>query len=107
MKYTLCFLPEVEEDVISGYVWYESKSLGLGEEFLRIFYACAEEIPRNPFLYPKIHNEFRRRMLRRFPYAIYFMIKDDEIIVLGLFHCARDPRTIRMKLRDREEPERP
>ena len=103
MTYTLRFLPEVEQDAIGGYVWYESKSPGLGEEFLRIFYACAGDIPKNPLLYPKVHGEFRRRLLRRFPYAIYFVIKDDQVIVFGLFHCARDPRTIRMKLRGREE----
>jgi len=103
MTYTLHFLPEVEEDVISGYIWYESKSPGLGEEFLRIFYACAGEIPKNPLLYPKVHGEFRRRLLRRFPYAIYFVIKDDQIIVFGIFHCARDPRTIRIKLRNRDK----
>lgn len=107
MTYTLHFLPEVEEDAIGGFVWYEAKSPGLGEEFLRMFYACAGEISRNPLLYPKVHSEFRRRLLKRFPYAIYFMIKDDQIIVYGLFHCARDPRTIRMKLKDREEPKSP
>ena len=103
MTYNLRFLPEVEEDVIAGYVWYEGKSLGLGEEFLRIFYACAGELPRNPLLYQKVYNEFRRRLLRRFPYAIYFMVEGDQIVVFGLFHCARDPRTIKGKLRDRQD----
>ena len=107
MTYALRFLPEVEEDVIGGYIWYEAKSPGLGEEFLRMFYACVGEIPKNPLLCAKVYSEFRRRLLRRFPYAIYFMIKDDQTVVFGLFHCARDPRTIRMKLRDREEPGRP
>lgn len=106
MTYTLRFLREVEEDVITGYAWYEEKSPGLGEEFLRMFYACAGDLPRNPLLYRKVYSEFRRCLLRRFPYAIYFMVKGDQIIVVGLFHCARDPRTLRMKLRDREEPER-
>jgi toxin ParE1/3/4 len=106
VTYTLHFFPEVEEDIISGYVWYEAKSPGLGEEFLRMFYACAAEIPWNPLVYQKVYREFRRRLLRRFPYAIYFMIKDDQIIVFGVFHCARDPHTIRMKLRDREESEK-
>ena len=41
MTYNLRILPEVEEDVMAGYAWYEGKSPGLGEEFLRIFYACA------------------------------------------------------------------
>lgn len=72
-----------------------------------MFYACAGEIRQNPLLYPKVHNEFRRRLLRRFPYAMYFTIQGDKIIVLGLFHCARDPRTIGTEVRDREEPERP
>ncbi len=107
MTYNLLFLPEVEEDVIAGYVWYEGKSPGLGEEFLRMFYAFAGELPRNPLLYPKVHKEFRRRLLRRFPYAIYFTVEDDRIIVFGLFHCARDPRTVKAKLRDRQEPESP
>jgi hypothetical protein len=33
----LRFLPEVEEDVMAGYVRYEDKALGIGEEFLRMF----------------------------------------------------------------------
>ena len=103
MTYTLRFLPEVEEDVIAAYAWYEAKAPGLGEEFLRMFYACAGDIPRNPVLYPKVYREFRRRLLRRFPYAIYFRTEDNEIVVFGLFHCARDPRTIRAKMRNRDE----
>jgi len=74
MRYSLSFRPEVEDDVISGYVWYEKKATGLGEEFLRVFYACASEIPRNPLLYRKVHKDFRRCLLKRFPYAIYFRI---------------------------------
>lgn len=107
MKFTLHFIPEIEEDLIAGYSWYEAKSKGLGEEFLRMFYACAGELPRDPLLYPKIHNEFRRRLLRRFPYAIYFTMKHEQIIILGLFHCARDPRTIKLKLRYRRKIKRP
>ena len=107
MTYSLRFLPEVEEDVVAGYGWYEEKVSGLGEEFLRIFYACALEIPRNPQLHPQVHGKFRRRLLRRFPYAIYFTIEEKEIIVYGLFHCARDPHTIGVKLRDRDEPGNP
>lgn len=106
MTYTLRFLPELEEDVIAGYAWYEGKVPQLGEEFLRMFYACAGGILRNPLLYPKVYREFRRRLLRRFPYALYFRIKESEIIVFGLFHCARDPRSIKAKLQVRDESER-
>jgi len=103
MTYTLRFLPEVEDDAIGGFSWYETKSPGLGDEFLRMFYACAGDIPRNPLPHQKVHKEFRRCLIRRFPYAIYSIIKNEEIIVAGLFHCARDPRMVDSMLQNRKE----
>ena len=44
MNYSVKFRPEVEFDANNAYHWYESKSNGLGEEFLRIFYTNAVEI---------------------------------------------------------------
>jgi hypothetical protein len=70
MTYVLRLLPAVEEDALTGYAWYEEKAPGLGEECLRIFYACARESARNPLLYPRVYGEFRRCLLRRFPYAV-------------------------------------
>ena len=55
MSYSLRFVPEIEDDVYTGYSWYESKSIGLGEEFIRIFYACANEIVWNPLIYAKVY----------------------------------------------------
>jgi toxin ParE1/3/4 len=101
MTYVLRFLPEVEEDAVAAYAWYEKKSQGLGSQFLRAFYVCADEIARTPLVSPIVHEEFRRRLLRRFPYAVYFRIENSEIVVFGLFHCARSPRTITAALNDR------
>ena len=70
MTQVLRFLPEVADDALAGYAWYEEKEQGLGDEFLRAFYACANEVLRNPLISPKVHREFRRRLLRRFPYAV-------------------------------------
>lgn len=98
MTMRLHFLPEVEEDVMAGYFWYEEKAAGLGEEFLRVFYAEAGEIRTMPRRFPPVNREVRRCLLRRFPYAIYFKSEAEEITVIGLFHCARDPGTIRDSL---------
>ena len=102
MTYTVRFLPQVETDVWNGRTWYEGKTPGLGDEFLRVFYACSEELTRDPQIFPKVHRDFRRRLLRRFPYAIYFRVEGDRVVVFGLFHCARDPRRLRRELRDRQ-----
>ncbi len=83
-------------------LWYEEKAVGPGEEFVRIFYACCSDLTRNPMICQKVHGEFRRRLLRRFPYAIYFRVEEDLVIVFGLFHCARDPHRFHKELGGRE-----
>lgn len=103
MTYSLRFLPEVEDDAINAYYWYEAKANGLGEDFLRMFYARASEMIWNPSIYPNVTKNFRRRLLRRFPYAVYFSVDNAQIVIFGLFHCARNPQAINAELRDRVE----
>ena len=38
MNFDLSFLPEIEEDVFTGFLWYENKAVGLGDNFLQLFY---------------------------------------------------------------------
>jgi toxin ParE1/3/4 len=101
MKYTLIFHPEVEGDVLLAYNWYETKANGLGEELLRIFYVYVGELTRTPFSWLKVEDECRRRLLRRFPYAIYYIVRNQQVIVIGLFHAARDPGTIKKIVKNR------
>lgn len=49
MKYDLRFLPFVEDDAVTGYSWYEEKAPVCGEDFLRVFYTCLDQIELNPF----------------------------------------------------------
>ncbi len=103
MSYTLRFLPDVEGDLIPAHDWYEDKAVGLGAEFLRGFYAHAAVLQRTPLIFPKVHQDFRRGLLRRFPYACYYRVEGDFVIVYGAFHCARDPSTVNESLGVRRE----
>ncbi|MEW6348207.1 MAG: type II toxin-antitoxin system RelE/ParE family toxin [Thermodesulfobacteriota bacterium] len=107
MTYALRFLPPVEEDVFSAYAWYETRAPGLGDELLRMFYACVGAITRNPLVSASVGHEFRRRLLRRFPYAVFFRVQGNEIIVFGFFHSARDPWAIQSNLIQRGDSEIP
>lgn len=42
--------------------------------------------------FARVHHEIRRVRLRRFPYAIYYRILSDEIVVLAVMHGRRQPR---------------
>jgi hypothetical protein len=48
MAAKLVFAPEAELDLAEAYDWYESRRIGLGEEFPISVDACLEGIRRQP-----------------------------------------------------------
>ncbi|MDJ0674845.1 MAG: type II toxin-antitoxin system RelE/ParE family toxin [Calothrix sp. MO_167.B42] len=94
----LIILPEAEQDAAEAYAWYEQQESGLGEEFLRCVDACIQSIRRNPQIYRIIHESYRRAVLRRFPYVIFYEFVDETIIIYSVFHCSQDPNKWRSRL---------
>jgi putative addiction module component (TIGR02574 family) len=65
---------------------------GLGAEFVRCVDSCVELIRRHPEMGPVIHRQVRRAVIRRFPYSIMYLIDADVVVVIAIFHTARDPK---------------
>lgn len=42
-------------------------------------------------MFPVVFKAVRRALLRRFPYALFFVIEDEVIFVIACFHGNRDP----------------
>ena len=84
--------PEAETEVQTAFDWYEAQSDGLGLEFLRAIEACLSGVARNPFAYTvaKLPN-IRRALVRRFPYALFYLVDDDAIVVIAVFNVKRQP----------------
>lgn len=103
MSYVSKFRPELVDDVAEAFHWYEERAEGLGQDLVRKYYAAIAAAERNPELFQEVHSDFRRVLLRRFPYALYFRLEGDVIIFVLLFPCVRNPRLLRKKLRGRED----
>ncbi len=84
--------PEAEAEVKKAFEWYDEQSEGLGLEFLRAIDACLSGVMRNPFAYQiaKVPN-VRRALVRRFPYALFYLVDDDAIVVIAVFNIKRQP----------------
>jgi len=89
--YNLKFKPEVYNDIKVAYDWYESQRIGLGEDFLLTLEESYSKITRTPKIYQLIYKIVRRKLLRRFPYGIFFVLRDDEIIIIAIMHTRRKP----------------
>ena len=61
--------------------WYEGRREGLGKEFGLAMDALVVRIGANPVAFPFAHKETRRAVLSRFPYALYFRIVGEEIVI--------------------------
>ena len=100
MTETPILLPEATADVASAYLWYEEQSPGLGSEFLRCVETALLAIQRNPLIYPTVHESYRRLLVRRFPFAIFFEFvpNQNRCVVYSVFHCSEDPEKWRRRL---------
>lgn len=72
MAADLVVAPEAEQDIAEAYGWYEGQRVGLGEEFLGCVDACIEASRRSPEMHAKARGSYRRALVRRFPYAVFY-----------------------------------
>ena len=95
---SLVILPEAEHDLTQTYTWYEEQEIGLGEEFLRCVDACLQLIQRQPRMFQIVHENYRRAIVRRFPYVIFYEDLETEILIYVVFHSSQDPKKWRSRL---------
>lgn len=98
MGFELRFSDEAADDVAEAYAWYQRQRVGLGEEFLTCVEAATQRLSRHPEACPKVYRDFRRAIVRRFPYSVFYEIVGQQIMVYAVFHAARDPRKWRQRL---------
>ena len=50
-----------------------------------------DRVDRMPEQFPVVHRNVHRALIRRFPYAIFFIQDDSERVVLAVLHQAVNP----------------
>ncbi len=98
MAAELVVAPEAEGDILEAYGWYEKQHIARGEEFLRCVDACIQAICRSPLAHAVIHKSYRRGVVRRFPYVVFYEYADEKVTVYCVFHSSRDPEKWRQRL---------
>jgi len=49
-------------------------------------------------MYVTVHENYRRGLVRRFPYAIFYEYVEGRVTVYGVFHTSRDPDKWRQRV---------
>jgi len=88
---------EAASDVFLAQEWYEERRPGLGAEFVQLLEHTIESPSDFPEAFPEIAAGYRRAILRRLPYFIYYRVDRDGIEVLACLHSSRSPDTWRCR----------
>ena len=90
--YSVRFTQIARAELVGAQDWYEDKAAGLGRRFREAIDGLIDRMTANPLQFPVVHKNVRRALLRRFPYALFFVIEDDDrLLVVACFHASRDP----------------
>jgi toxin ParE1/3/4 len=87
-------LPATEADVAEAAERFETQRPGLGQRFVSAVQSADKVLLANPLHYSVRFADVRRLNLADFPYAIFFFLHDDIIVVLAVLHTRRDTRAI-------------
>jgi plasmid stabilization system protein ParE len=94
MSRRLVFRQRARLEISEAFEWYEMRNATLAADLVAEIEAAAAAIGRNPYQYQKFRGEFRRLVLRRFPYNLVYIATDDEIVIMRCIHHRQSPRRL-------------
>ena len=98
MSYQLRIRSAAEADIQEAYEYYEECRHGLGLDFILCLEASLDKIIKTPNHYPVIHRNIHRILVKRFPFGIFFIVKENTIVVLAVMHGSRSPRRWKVRM---------
>ncbi len=85
------FLAPAERELNDAARYYEGRALGLGTDFLERVAVAVQDIRQHPERWPIARGSVRRRLVRRFPFALLYQMDGDEVVILAVMHLRRHP----------------
>ena len=91
-------LPSAYSDLAAGRDFYDRSGSEVGEHFVRTLLADIATLAITGGSHRKVRR-FHRLISKRFPYAVYYLVRDDRVEVARVLDCRFDPRRITAELR--------
>jgi len=94
----IVILDEAEQDLVDGFGFYESQSVGLGDYFLDSIFKDIKSLN----IYAGVHAlyfGYHRFLTKRFPFAVYYRIESQIVRVYAILDCRRNPSWIWNRLK--------
>ena len=92
---------EADAELTAAADWYEHERESLGDDLLAEADRVLTAIAESPTTWPFVSGSqvVRRLLFTRFPYAAYFVIQNDHVLVMAFGHTSRRPGYWRRRLK--------
>ena len=90
--YSLTISEDAKLDIFDAFLWYEEQQQDLGLKFESFLEAGFNLIQNSPKLFEKKCDEIRIHHIDKFPYGIHYLIDNESVKVIAIFHTSRDPQ---------------
>jgi plasmid stabilization system protein ParE len=91
MSLPIVFRRAARAEFDASVAWYDHQQAGLGNDFVAEIQEVPDTIATHSDQYPVVLGTIREAQVLRFPYAVYYLVKPDRIVVIAVFHASRDP----------------
>jgi toxin ParE1/3/4 len=88
---------EARTDVLEAFEFYEGRRRGLGVRFRDHVDIAMRRIATSPERYPIIYRGLRRRLVERFPYAVFYKVYSDLVFVIAIMHGRQNPEAWKLR----------
>lgn len=90
-RYLVEIAPSAERDIEHGFRWYRERNALVADGFRIEVFETIDKIAASPLSRPPDDEGSRHRVLRRFPYSVYYEVVDRTVTVLAVAHHRREP----------------
>jgi plasmid stabilization system protein ParE len=89
-------------DAAGAIAYYTAQEPGLGAEFAAEVRKTIDRILQFPNAWTSVSKRVRRCQVNRFPYGVFYALKNDTAVVIAVLHNHREPRAWQERLEEED-----
>jgi plasmid stabilization system protein ParE len=90
-EFTVVLAPGAENDITEAFGWYRERNATAADAFRSEVFEVIDRLVDAPLSWPADDEGNRKRVVKRFPYTVWFEVLGSTVTVLAVAHHRRGP----------------
>ena len=90
-EFAVVLAPRAENDIAEAFGWYQERNATAAAAFRAEVFETIDRLAEAPLSWPADDEGNRKRVVKRFPYTVWFEVLGSTVTVLAVAHHKRRP----------------